>query len=112
MNVPPQIQAAADEIRKKAEARPFDGDGPPDRGWVRVLGPNGRGGVQLAFTVSSAGAEQLILKTEGFSPPKNKTIRRWCAAFWGDFREAEWEIEGTTVQCWLKAGSRGAAGGS
>ena len=98
-----QFQEAADKIRERARARPFDGESPPKEYWVRATGPNGRGGVVLAFTVSSDGEERLFIATQGFSPPKNRTIRRWCAAFWGDWREAEWEIEDTMVRCWPKA---------
>ena len=101
-----RIREVAGRLRTVAEAHPFEGDWPPEGYWVHFPGPNGRGGVHLAFTLNSAGAERLLLKTEGLSPPKNRTIRRWCAAFWGDFRAAEWQTEGNTVLCGPKAPSR------
>jgi len=111
MNLATQFQWAADEIRKRAEAHPFDGDWPPDHYWVRAPGPNGRGGLLLPFTASPAGRERLVLKTEGFSPPKNRTIRRWCTAFWGDFRDVEWETEGSQVTVTREVSHTGAETG-
>jgi hypothetical protein len=105
MKAHPGFQRVANQMREMFGGRPFDGDLPPDDYWVTVRGSNAHAGVQMAFTVASDGAERLFIRTQGYSPPKKRTIRRWCAGFWGDDREAEWEIDDTTMRCWPKAGS-------
>ncbi|HUW14489.1 MAG TPA: hypothetical protein VM537_32510 [Anaerolineae bacterium] len=67
---------------------------------AQVVGERGQLGIRIAFVVELGGQEGLVLSSRASTrPPQQRTVHRWCAAFWGDWRGVECVTVGSSVTC-------------